>query len=1334
MNVGMNNQMIGGPQGMPGGASMLPGGMGPGAGLGPGPNGMGGGMMAMGGPSAMPGPGGMRGAPGMGGMGSAPGMAHMQRMQMPQHHQQGVARGMRPGYPTNGMMQPNGVVARPPMPGAQPPRRPNEMMNMGMGMMNPMMPTMQRDMAPNLGGMNLNMAARSTMPMEMMRPADMEMRNMQINMQHRMASQMEMPGARQPLDMGMRQQEMNMRVLGGPGDMQMRPPPQPPLDMGAGAGVVRPPEMAGMVPQRSDGQHLPGGTFSTSPPDPFRQRPPSQIGLRPQSQMGNRPQPQIDGRPQSQGGHMMQTGQSALGAPGSGGMTQAGQIMGSQGPSPLNGQQSGRQSQESLLAQDPYSTRPRSQPGQPLMPGQPGVPGLQNMRPQSQSGLSGPHAPMHGQQAGMQGLPSGTMQPQMRPQSQQGQQLGGFSQQGAFPQPNGVGGFPQSGGPFQDGRLSSGASQGQMGPPAMQPMGMPQGAPHPSPFGAPMASQHMPQGQPSMSMQGQQQQQHTLTPQHSGPGQQPLGAAGPMGSLGAPQMGPSPMGAQMQMGTPQSMNTQGVPQRRPTPQHPGPGGPGNIGEPRMTPVDAMTWSTGEQEGMGRAQFNPSMPYQSMHAPGGGHNGISASGPGPAPPPNMNGAMPHQGLSGGMQSHGPPGAAPLQPQHTGGRMGPGATSMPPTPTHSNSSMMGGMQPGVPPSYSQGGGMPTNQGVPPPHTFGQGQPGGFQQQPSGSHVPPLPPSAQDSASSSAMGAQQPSSSGSSSDGQRKPPFAPGYTQPGQTHTQYPQPLYNPPLSPQKYPVPPLPGQQAPSPERYGQQGQRHGGEEHQPSSSPQRSRKDDDSPRFSPRIDRVLNAGAGVIRLSQFSGMMAVESETKKSSLKWWTKLISEYFVPSAFWKFTLFDYDSNSRRVFNIPYHVLPQFFLTTAEAGNHSSTFTLPGLRERVMTQVTPTIPGHIILECADAIWTWRYKCGWIVNLKGPMTIHIRVGWRGQQSGIIPGVPPPPVPPQPNAKPLEGSFESDFELKFAHVQFDALDTERYVRRDHIEGSVMPEVPRPPPAPPSAYGENLAPDGTTTMQPPPPPDNSFYRPKDSWDTPVIQMQTVTMPADPVNGFGIPQPAMRTLELMESVATLEDLMSATMREGWSPKDSIEKFTQGLRKKGMKLKPISYPMHDDHTSSLFLDPLPQFSTPAMSNSVPQSSSSTVQIPPPGSANGTPAMGHAAPTLFTSAPPNVTNPGGAASTSATPGVPTPNVPPPNQNLNMTPSSTTASPQTATNATPHSSPQKQHKQIPPPRNRNTGGPAPQTAGVKRKQSTSNADPEPAPKRAPRKRKSTAGG
>ncbi|KAL1747808.1 hypothetical protein HDZ31DRAFT_421, partial [Schizophyllum fasciatum] len=172
-----------------------------------------------------------------------------------------------------------------------------------------------------------------------------------------------------------------------------------------------------------------------------------------------------------------------------------------------------------------------------------------------------------------------------------------------------------------------------------------------------------------------------------------------------------------------------------------------------------------------------------------------------------------------------------------------------------------------------------------------------------------------------------------------------------------------------------------------------------------------------------------------------------------------------------------------------------------------------------------------------------------------------------------------------------------------------------------------PAPPSAYGENIAPDGSTSVQPlprAPEPDPLRRKP---WDTQVVT-HTGLMPADPVNGFGIPQTAMRTLELMESVSTLEELMVASVKEGWGPKESLANFAHDLQKKGMKLKPNRWPLHDEAGCSLFLDPLPQYSsTPGVTNAVPPPPPGSGQVPPvPGSANNTPAMANTtAPTLFT-------------------------------------------------------------------------------------------------------------
>ncbi|KAL1702891.1 LIM-domain binding protein-domain-containing protein [Schizophyllum commune] len=157
--------------------------------------------------------------------------------------------------------------------------------------------------------------------------------------------------------------------------------------------------------------------------------------------------------------------------------------------------------------------------------------------------------------------------------------------------------------------------------------------------------------------------------------------------------------------------------------------------------------------------------------------------------------------------------------------------------------------------------------------------------------------------------------------------------------------------------------------------------------------EDGRRSPPRLRRVVNEGAGLLRAMQFSGMLAVISEPKKKNPLWWRKLIDEYFLTTAVFKLTLLDYDSESTRIFRIPFHVMPRFFFTAAMAGNTCSYFTMPGLRERVMTQVTANTPGHLIVECMEAHWTFRYENGWMVNLKGPMTFHIRVGWKGGREG-----------------------------------------------------------------------------------------------------------------------------------------------------------------------------------------------------------------------------------------------------------------------------------------------------------------------------------------------------
>ncbi|KAL1672670.1 hypothetical protein EV122DRAFT_175986, partial [Schizophyllum commune] len=171
----------------------------------------------------------------------------------------------------------------------------------------------------------------------------------------------------------------------------------------------------------------------------------------------------------------------------------------------------------------------------------------------------------------------------------------------------------------------------------------------------------------------------------------------------------------------------------------------------------------------------------------------------------------------------------------------------------------------------------------------------------------------------------------------------------------------------------------------------------------------------------------------------------------------------------------------------------------------------------------------------------------------------------------------------------------------------------------------PPRPPTSWGDmSYVPSGGCF-----PPTTPSEEPELEEQQVLVFGQQTVMPAEPVNGFGIPQTAMRTLELMESVSTLEDLIVASKREGWGPKaESLTKYAQEPQKKGRTIKPASYPMHKEGQATLFLSPpqgTPGIPTPVMPT-MPPPPASSVQIPPVlGSAGGTPSMSNSAPALFT-------------------------------------------------------------------------------------------------------------
>ncbi|KAJ8514876.1 hypothetical protein ONZ45_g7622 [Pleurotus djamor] len=425
-----------------------------------------------------------------------------------------------------------------------------------------------------------------------------------------------------------------------------------------------------------------------------------------------------------------------------------------------------------------------------------------------------------------------------------------------------------------------------------------------------------------------------------------------------------------------------------------------------------------------------------------------------------------------------------------------------------------------------------------------------------------------------------------------------------------------------------------------------------------------------IQPPVGSGQGLVKLLQFSGVLAqLDNLDKKMRLDWWQDLIKEYFSPKAIMKFTLW---KDSQRQEAKPF----------AQSGVQSMTLSLDGARERLYST------GHSVVECVNSVWTYKYANGYTVTLRGPLTVHVVVS-DSHPPGSLAGVNAGPLStgapagtPTFAAPGAGGNQAPQLHLKFEDFQFDAFSHDKYISIDQIHGlrRDMGQTDGAPMPNGQYYGQNG--------------QGADRSDEQRW----VVDRGGSIPAEPVNAFGIPQATMRCLELAESVGQMSDLIAYTRETKLGPIDALKRFAATLREKGA------------------VPPQPAPTFPPFPGNPPASQ---------------------APYLLYSQNPNAG--------------PTP-YPPPNH---LTNPQAATSPQASTSA--GNSPQKQHKTIPQQPGQgvspaNAAAPAPATstaataggstpslanAGVKRKQgsetaspTTSNADQPPA-KRQVRKRKST---
>ncbi|KAH8106352.1 LIM-domain binding protein-domain-containing protein [Cristinia sonorae] len=316
------------------------------------------------------------------------------------------------------------------------------------------------------------------------------------------------------------------------------------------------------------------------------------------------------------------------------------------------------------------------------------------------------------------------------------------------------------------------------------------------------------------------------------------------------------------------------------------------------------------------------------------------------------------------------------------------------------------------------------------------------------------------------------------------------------------------------------------------------------------------------------GQGLSRLLQFSGVLASDSQNKMQ-LSYWDSLIKEYFTPKASLKFTLWkDNQRNEAKPFEIGVPILPRFFLVTSQSGVKSMNLSLDGARERIVST------GHAVVECIQATWTYKYTNGYTVTLRGPMTAHILV---------FPNTPTPQAPQQ----------HVTYTLKFDQLQFDANYHDKLIAMEAILGNRSQESPRlKAPSTPVMNGIHLP----QRME-----DEARF------EEPRLIIERATVPAEPVNAFGIPQATMRCLELAESVAQMSPLIQFSTENKLGPLDALTQYARKLREvqgPGMNGN-YSHPNNggfDSVTGVAATPPVTLYSnTPLPSTTLPMTSAST-------------------------------------------------------------------------------------------------------------------------------------
>ncbi|KZT74462.1 hypothetical protein DAEQUDRAFT_807589 [Daedalea quercina L-15889] len=343
---------------------------------------------------------------------------------------------------------------------------------------------------------------------------------------------------------------------------------------------------------------------------------------------------------------------------------------------------------------------------------------------------------------------------------------------------------------------------------------------------------------------------------------------------------------------------------------------------------------------------------------------------------------------------------------------------------------------------------------------------------------------------------------------PPHQPPHSQPqGQGAPGAPAQTHPVQIAPRQQPGPP--SQPTAPPNVPGPAHSQPDGAQHPPQQQPQPAGPPPQNaqPIVRPPFMYLLGSGQAIARLVCMSGDLAMHGPSRE--MPFWDRFVRKYFTPKATMKITLWkDNQRQEAKPFEIGTPILPRFFQVTTQSGVKSMSLSLDGARERASSST------QAIVECPDALWTFRYQNGFSVVLKGPFTAHVVL-----VAEPPPQTQPPQVPTPPN-----------YALRIENMIFDALTHEKLINIDSIEGTRMASSP------------------SAAM--------SFGDVDPRLEEPRTIIERAVYPAEPINAFGIPQATMRCLELAESVTQMGDLIQFSATQQLGPRQALARYALQLR----------------------------------------------------------------------------------------------------------------------------------------------------------------------------------